>query len=76
LQNELWQWFALGGIIVHPTDVTDWPRLRQLMTKYSSAPMDLADATLVVAADVLRMRRIFTLDRHFYALPNQRQGFI
>ena len=29
--------------------------------------MDLADASLVVAAETLNLGRIFTLDRHFYA---------
>jgi uncharacterized protein len=76
LQDELWHWFDLGGIVVHPTEVADWSRLRLLMTKYSSAPMDLADATLVVAAEHLHMRRIFTVDRHFNAyLINDKDPF-
>jgi hypothetical protein len=29
-------------------------------------PMDLADASLVVAAESLTLRRVFTLDRDFY----------
>jgi predicted nucleic acid-binding protein len=29
--------------------------------------MDLADASLVAAADTLRLDRVFTLDRHFHA---------
>ncbi len=33
----------------------------------SGSPMDLADASLVVAAETLGLRRVFTLDRHFYA---------
>jgi len=38
-----------------------------LMEQYRDAPMDLADASLVVAAETLGLRRVFTLDRHFYA---------
>jgi hypothetical protein len=37
------------------------------MQQYQDAPMDLADASLVAAAERLQLRRIFTLDRHFYA---------
>jgi predicted nucleic acid-binding protein len=29
--------------------------------------MDLADAAIVAAAETLSPRRVFTLDRHFYA---------
>ena len=37
------------------------------MRQYHDAPMDLADASLVVAAERLNLRRIFTLDSHFRA---------
>jgi predicted nucleic acid-binding protein len=75
-QDELWEWFALGAIIVEPTAASHWPRLRQLMAKYATAPMDLGDATLVMTAERLRVRRIFTLDRHFRTyLINDRDPF-
>jgi hypothetical protein len=35
------------------------------MQQYSDTPMDLADASLVAAAERLGMRRIFTVDHHF-----------
>ena len=38
-----------------------------LLEQYRDTPMDLADASLVVAAETLGGRRVFTLDRHFYA---------
>jgi predicted nucleic acid-binding protein len=38
-----------------------------LMRTYADAPMDFADASLVVAAETLNVRRILTLDAHFYA---------
>lgn len=34
-----------------------------LMRRYNALPMDYADATLVVVADALRVRDVFTLDR-------------
>ena len=34
-----------------------------LMKKYAGVPMDYADATLVVAAEALRISTVFTLDR-------------
>jgi hypothetical protein len=41
--------------------------METLMEQYLDTPMDLADASLVVAAETLGLRRVFTLDRHFYA---------
>lgn len=38
-----------------------------LMGQYRDAPMDLADASLVTAAEMLGITRIFTMDGHFHA---------
>ena len=40
-------------------------RTRALMGKYRDTPMDLADASLVAAAEALDVTRVFTLDRDF-----------
>ena len=44
------------------------------MTKYLDVPMDLADATLVAAAEKLKLKRILTLDSDFriYRLGGRR----
>lgn len=66
-QDELGGWVADGLLRLHlPTEV-EWRRMRELMAQYRDAPMDLADASVVVAAEVLSVSRVFTLDRHFYA---------
>ena len=39
--------------------------MAELMEKYRDTPMDLADATLVAAAETLNITRIFTLDSDF-----------
>ena len=41
-------------------------RMAELMGKYRDKPMDLADASLVAAAEHLSLRRVFTIDRDFY----------
>ena len=42
------------------------PRMVELMETYRDRPMDLADASVVAAAEHLGMRRLFALDRDFY----------
>ncbi len=50
--------------------------MRILMEQYRDVPMDLADASLVVAAETLNMQRIFTLDSDFYVYRiNGKQAF-
>ena len=51
----------------------DFLRMKALMRKYRSLPMDFADAALVRVAERERLTRILTFDRHFeiYALPGR-----
>jgi hypothetical protein len=37
------------------------------MQQYADTPMDFADASLVVTAEKLGIKKILTFDRHFYA---------
>lgn len=66
-QEELWGYLAEDLVILHTPEDGEWRRLRTLMQQYSDAPMDLADASLVSAAERLERSRMFTLDKHFYA---------
>jgi predicted nucleic acid-binding protein len=49
-------------------------RAFELMERYSDHPMDLADASLVVAAEVLGTRKIFTIDRRDFETYRIRRG--
>ena len=53
-------------MLIHDADVAECKRMKVLMEQYKDTPMDLADASLVAAAESLRLRRIFTLDSDFY----------
>ena len=66
-RDQLWGYVADGLVSLHAPNDDEWERMRALMRKYSDSPMDLADASLVAAAERLSVRRVFTLDRHFRA---------
>ena len=66
-QTELLAYISDGLLRIHCQDEQDCIRIRTLMTTYRDSPMDLADASLVAAAETLNLWRVFTLDRHFYA---------
>ncbi len=65
-QEKLWNYVTLGALIIHSSSVEEQARMRELMVKYSNVPMDLADAALVAAAEVLGARRIFSIGSDFY----------
>ncbi len=66
-QDALWSYVLDGLLIVHEHSAAERPRMRELMARYSDAPMDLGDASLVAAAEALALSRVFTLDSHFLA---------
>lgn len=66
-QDELWGYLADGLVRLYLPGGDEWERMRSLMRVYNDAPMDLADASLVVAAERLNVRRVFTIDGHFRA---------
>ena len=43
-------------------------RIGELMEQYQDLPMDFADASLVVASERLRIRKILTLDRKDFSI--------
>ncbi|MEM8638031.1 MAG: PIN domain nuclease [Cyanobacteria bacterium P01_G01_bin.54] len=65
-QSALWRLRSTGRLQLHPLTDTEIDRMMVLMETYSDRPMDLADASIVAAAEHLEIRRLFTLDRDFY----------
>ena len=65
-QIALLQWIYRGGLELVQIDSSGIQRIIDLTEKYSDVPMDLADATLVVAAENLGIREIISIDTDFY----------
>jgi predicted nucleic acid-binding protein len=64
-QEEIWSYVEDEIITFHISSPAEQKRMRLLMQKYRDTPMDLADASLVAAAEVLNDVRIFTTDSDF-----------
>lgn len=54
---------ARGAFQLFELTATHLPRVEELMRKYRDLPMDLADASLVVAAEALDSGRILSTDQ-------------
>lgn len=65
LQRGLSVWFLNESTLL---------RAFELMEQYSDQAMDLADATLVVAAEVLSTRKVFSIDRRDFDRYRVKRG--
>lgn len=66
-QEAAWEYLFEGLLQLHHHSDQERERMRSLMRDYADTPMDFADASLVAAAETMGQRRVFTIDRHFYA---------
>lgn len=66
MQNKLGSLITNDILTFHEIQATDYQRLFELIKKYQDRPMDLADASLVIAAERLEIKRILTLDSDFF----------
>jgi predicted nucleic acid-binding protein len=62
------------GMGIHFSSDAELTRAFELMEIYKDHPMDLADASVVVAAESLATRKIFTLDRNDFESYRIRRG--
>ena len=66
-QGAFWKFMLRGGLEIRGLPEKALVRCRILMEKYQDLPMDLAEATLVVLGEELKIPKIFTLDhKHFH----------
>jgi hypothetical protein len=65
---------AGGGMSVWFFDRASLTRAFELMESYADHPMDLADASLVAAAEMLGTKRVFTIDRSDFETYRVRRG--
>ena len=72
--DRLREFVVSGGLSVWWFDRSTLPRAFELMETYADHPMDLADASLIVAAETLVTRKIFTIDRHDFETYRIRRG--
>lgn len=72
--DRLREFVMRGGLSVWFFDRVTLARAFELMEHYADHPMDLADASLVVAAEALRTRTVFTVDRRDFASYRVRRG--
>jgi predicted nucleic acid-binding protein len=66
LQDRLWDMRSAGLLAIHSTSDQETDRIEALMRQYQSSRIDLADASIIAAAESLSLLRVFTVDRGFF----------
>lgn len=65
-QLSLLEWIRRGGLEMYVISAKDVQRIIELTKKYRDTPIDLADASLIVAAETTGIREIASIDSDFY----------
>lgn len=72
--DRLREFVEKGGLSIWFFDRPALTRAFELMEVYADHPMDLADASLVVSAELLGTRKVFTVDRRDFETYKVRRG--
>jgi predicted nucleic acid-binding protein len=65
---------ASGALIAEAVRVGDWLRIAELVATYRDLPLGTVDASVVAAAERLRIAAIATLDRRHFAVVRPRHA--
>lgn len=71
---RLMDFLADGGVRLWFLDDAGVRRAFELMRRYADVAMDFADAALLVAAEALDARKVFTIDRKEFTIYRARRG--
>jgi predicted nucleic acid-binding protein len=72
--EALRSFIAEGGMSIHFGSHEEAMRCFEFMSTYRDHPMDLADASIIAAAEKLGTRKIFTLDRNDFETYRIKRG--
>lgn len=66
---------AMQGLLLLPELPSDWPqKIHKILKQYSSANIDIADASLVILADQLKTGKIASVDRKDFSILRWNSG--
>ena len=75
-QLALLEWIKRGGLRLFDLNETHVGRIMQLTSKFNDVPMDLADASLIVASEHSGYTEIASIDSDFYVYRDIRNKYL
>jgi predicted nucleic acid-binding protein len=76
VQIDFLTWLQRDALEIIPLSKECIDRIINLSKKYSDIPMDFADATLIVIAEVKQIKAIISIDSDFYIYRNIRNEYL
>ena len=75
-QLNLLEWIRRGAVELVELDQASLDRLLSLTHQFEDVPIDLADATLIVASELLNIREVASVDGDFYVYRDIRNRYL
>jgi len=75
-QIDFLEWIDRGGLQLFDLKDVHLKRIIQLSEKFNDVPMDLADASLIVASEAMGYREIASIDADFYVYRTVRNEYL
>ena len=76
VQLAFLEWIRRGGLQIFDLNDDHIERILTLSEKFKDVPMDLADATLIVAAEEKKIKEIASIDSDFYVYRDIRNRYL
>jgi predicted nucleic acid-binding protein len=70
------KWINRGGLQIFDLEFYHLIRMIELSEKFTDVPMDLADATLIVASEAKGIKKIASIDSDFYIYRDIRNKYL
>jgi predicted nucleic acid-binding protein len=75
-QINFLKWINRGGLQIFDLEFYHLIRMIELSEKFTDVPMDLADATLIVASEAKGITKIASIDSDFYVYRDIRNKYL
>ncbi len=75
-QINFLKWINRGGLQIFELEFYHLIRMIELSEKFTDVPMDLADATLIVASEAKGITKIASIDSDFYIYRDIRNKYL
>lgn len=75
-QINFLKWINRGGLQIFDLEFYHLIRMIELSEKFTDVPMDLADATLIVASEAKGISKIASIDSDFYVYRDIRNKYL